>query len=211
VYLHYALDLWFETGVKRRGRGEVCLIRYAADCVCAFAHQAEADRFYEALGQRRGTFGLERSAEKTRVIPFSRQRPAEKTSFECLACECRWGKDRAGKDHLERRTSRKKVRNSLKRFTQWCQQNRPLSRRRLVAGWNAKLRGYDNDYGVHGNFASLKQFCSSAMGILKKWLHRRRQRRRDTWAGDKERLARLSIERPRIVGRPQTRVAASKA
>jgi RNA-directed DNA polymerase len=211
VYVHYALDLWFEKGVKRRGRGEACLIRYADDFVCAFEHQAEADRFYEALGQRLGKFGLELSAEKTRVIPFSRQRPAEKTSFEFLGFEFRWGKDRAGKDHLGRRTSRKKLRNSLKRFTQWCKQNRHLSRRRLFAGLNAKLRGYYNYYGVHGNFASLKQFFYSAMGILKKWLNRRSQRRRYTWAGDEELLARLSIERPRIVGRPQTRVAASKA
>lgn len=142
----------------------------------AFEHQAEADRFYEALGQRPGKFGQERSAEKTRVIPFSRQRPAEKTRFKFLGFEFRWGKDRAGKDHLERRTSRKKLRNSLKRVTQWCQQNRHLSRRRLFAGLNAKLRGYDNYDGVHGNFASLQQFFYSAMGILKEWLNRRSQR-----------------------------------
>lgn len=86
----------------------MCLIRYADDCVCAFEHQAEADRCYKALGQRLGKFGRELSAEKTRGIPCSRQRPAEKTSFECLGVEVRWGKDRAGKDHLERRTSRKK-------------------------------------------------------------------------------------------------------
>ena len=29
VYLHYALDVWFEKVVKRRCRGEACLLRYA--------------------------------------------------------------------------------------------------------------------------------------------------------------------------------------
>jgi hypothetical protein len=29
VYLHYALDLWFQKVVKPRCRGEACLIRYA--------------------------------------------------------------------------------------------------------------------------------------------------------------------------------------
>jgi RNA-directed DNA polymerase len=197
-------------GVKRRCRGEACLIRYADDFVCAFEHQAEADRFYEALGQRLGKFGLELSAEKTRVIPFSRQRPAEKTSFEFLGFEFRWGKDRAGKDHLNRRTARTKLRNSRKRFTPWCKTNRHQRRGVLCARLNAKLRGYYNDDGVHGNVASLKQFFFSAMGILQKWLNQRSQRRSYTWAGYTELLARVKVERPRSVGRPKTRLAASR-
>jgi len=32
VYLHYALDLWFEKVVKKRCQGEACLLRYADDC-----------------------------------------------------------------------------------------------------------------------------------------------------------------------------------
>jgi retron-type reverse transcriptase len=31
VYLHYAVDLWFEKVVKPSCRGEACLIRYADD------------------------------------------------------------------------------------------------------------------------------------------------------------------------------------
>jgi RNA-directed DNA polymerase len=31
VYLHYALDLWFEKVVKKRCQGEACLLRYADD------------------------------------------------------------------------------------------------------------------------------------------------------------------------------------
>jgi RNA-directed DNA polymerase len=211
VSRHYALDRWFERVVKQPCRGEACLIRYADDFVCACERQPEAERFYTMLGQRLGTFGLELSAEKTRVIPFSRQPPAPKTSVECLGFECRWDKDRAGQDHITRRTARKKRRNSLKRCTQWCRENRHLRLGVLLARLKAKLRGYDNDDGVPGNFAGLKPFFSHALGILKKWRNRRSQRRRDNWAGDNELLAHVNIERPRIVGRPQTRVAASKA
>jgi retron-type reverse transcriptase len=32
VYLHYALDLWFQEVVKAHCRGEAFLIRYADDC-----------------------------------------------------------------------------------------------------------------------------------------------------------------------------------
>jgi hypothetical protein len=37
VYLHYALDLWFERVVKPHCRGKAMLCRYADDFVCAFA------------------------------------------------------------------------------------------------------------------------------------------------------------------------------
>ena len=210
VYLHYAVDLWFEKVVKHQCRGEACLIRYADDFVCAFERQEEAERVYAMLGQRLGKFGLELSADKTRVIPFSRQPPAPKTSFEFLGFEFRWDKDRVGKAHVTRRTARKKLRNSLKRFTQWCRENRHLRLGVLFARLNAKLRGYYNYYGVPGNFASLKQFFSQALGILKKWLNRRSQRRSYNWAGYTELLAHFKIDRPRIVGRPKTRMATSK-
>jgi RNA-directed DNA polymerase len=210
VYLHYAVDLWFDRVVKHQCRGEACRIRYADDFVCAFERQPEAEHFYTMLGQRLGTFGLELSAEKTRVMPFSRQPPAPKTSVALLGFECRWDKDRAGQDHITRRTARKKLRNSLKRFTQWCRENRHLRLGVLFARLNAKLRGYYNYYGVPGNFASLKQFFSQALGILKKWLNRRSQRRSYNWAGYTELLAHFKIDRPRIVGRPKTRMATSK-
>jgi RNA-directed DNA polymerase len=45
-------DGWCEKVVKRHWRGAACLLRYADDCVCAFADRAEAERFYNVLGQR---------------------------------------------------------------------------------------------------------------------------------------------------------------
>ena len=124
-------------------------MRYADDCVCAFEDQADAERFYSVLGQRLGKFGLELSGATTRLIPFSRHRQASKTSFEFLGCEFRWGKDRKGRDHLKRRTARKKRRASLKRFTAWCQENRHHRLPVLCQRLHAKLRGYYNYYGVH--------------------------------------------------------------
>jgi len=176
--------------------------------VCAFEDQADAERFYHVLGQRLETFGLELSGAKTRIIPCSRHRQAGKTRFECLGFECRWGKDRKGRDHLKRRTARKKLRASLKRFTAWCKENRHLRLPVLFQRLNAKLRGYDNYYGVHGNAASLKEFFHNAIRLLLKWLNRRSQRHRYTWPGYTAVLERFTVARPRIVGRPQTRQAA---
>jgi group II intron reverse transcriptase/maturase len=211
VYLHYVLDLWFENVVKPRCRGEACLLRYADDYIGAFEYQAEAERFYAALGPRLEKFGLTLAAEKTRILPFSRQQPRGQGRFEFLGFEFRWGQDRTGKAHLKRRTARPKLRASLQRFTQWCRESRHLRLRGLFARLNTKLRGYYNYYGVYGNSPSLKQFFEGAMQILLKWLNRRSQRRSYTWQGFAAILERFKVERPRIVGHPKTRQAPAMA
>ena len=211
VYLHYVLDLWFHQVVKKHCRGEACLIRYADDFVCAFQYQEDAERFYRVLGKRLGKFGLEAAAEKTRVIPFDRDSPSGKSGFEFLGFEFYWGKDRGGRPHLKRRTSRKRLRASLNRFAAWCRENRNLRLMILFRQLNAKLRGYFNYYGVVGNYASLNQFFWQAMRILFKWLNRRSQRRSFNWQGFQELLKHFRVEQPRIVGRPKTKKAASLA
>lgn len=211
VYLHYVLDLWFHQVVKKHCRGEACLIRYADDFVCAFQYQVDAERFYRVLGKRLGKFGLEVAAEKTRVIPFHRDPSSGKSRFDFLGFEFYWGKDRGGRPHLKRRTSRKKLRTSLKRFAAWCRENRNLRLMILFRRLNAKLRGYYNYYGVVGNYASLNQFFWQAMRILFKWLNRRSQRRSFNWQGFRELLKHFRVEQPRIVGRPKARIAASLA
>jgi RNA-directed DNA polymerase len=210
VYLHYALDLWFQHVVKKHCRGEASLIRYADDFVCAFEDEREAASFYRALGRRLGKFGLELSAEKTRVIAFGKKEPMGKESFDFLGFEFRWGKDRKGKAHLKRRTSRKKLRNSLKSFAEWCKKNRGQRLDQRFEQLNRKLRGYYNYYGVVGNCESLAEFYYRARNILWKWLNRRSQRRSYTWEGYKELLEHFHIAKPRISRRvAQNRAAAS--
>ena len=156
VYLHYALDLWFEKVVKKRWHGEACLLRDADALVCAFEAQEDAEAFYKALGDRLGKVMLELAAEKTWVIAFRRHQP--QTSFEFLGLEFRWGKDRCGTAHRKRRTARKKLTKALAHFTEWCKKNRHLRLRKLFERLNAKLRGYYNYDGVQGNFSSLEEF-----------------------------------------------------
>ncbi|ARE88314.1 group II intron reverse transcriptase/maturase [Clostridium formicaceticum] len=91
IYLHFALDLWFEKIVKPRCKGEAYLCRYADDFVCAFRYKKDAEKFYETLGYRLGKFGLELSKEKTNIIRFSRFRKEENTHFDFLGFEFRWG------------------------------------------------------------------------------------------------------------------------
>ena len=52
VYLHYALDLWFEKVVKPRSRGEAIMCRYADDAVWAFRYREDADSPEQAIERR---------------------------------------------------------------------------------------------------------------------------------------------------------------
>jgi RNA-directed DNA polymerase len=199
VYLHYALDLWFERVVKPRCRGAAYLIRYADDFVCVFEHQAEADQFYTELNHRLGQFGLQVAADKTRVIAFGRKGDLGATSFEFLGFEYRWGRNRSGRPQVQRRTAPKRLRASRKRMADWCRTQGRGELKVVLRGLNAKLRGYYNYYGLCGNYASLNRFYQAVMQELYKWLNRRSQRRSYTWWEFQKLLRAYGIARPRIV------------
>jgi RNA-directed DNA polymerase len=202
VYLHYVLDLWFQTAVKANCRGKALLIRYADDFVCAFQRKEDAEQFYKVLELRLGNFGLQLAADKTRVIKFSRWDKSGTSRFDFLGFEFHWGLDRNGKDHIERRTSRKKLRNSLHAFTQWCKASRHLPTPQIFHTLNRKLRGYYNYYAVTGNFKGVKVFFEQAKRILLKWLNRRSQRRSLTGKGFADLLKHFNVPQPSIVHTP---------
>jgi hypothetical protein len=92
----------------------------ATHLVCGFRFKDDAEEFYKALIKRLDKFGLSLSPDKTRIIKFSRFEKGT-NYFEFLGFEFRWGTSRKGKDIIKRRTSRKKLLSSLKRFALWCQ------------------------------------------------------------------------------------------
>ena len=203
VYLHYALDLWFERVFQRSCKGEAFLIRYADDFVCGFGREEDAQHFYRELEERLRKFGLELAAAKTRVMPFSRYRRGE-TSFDFLGFEFRWGTDQKGQARLRRRTARKKFRNSVERVAEWCKQNRHRRVGEQFRRLNAKLRGYYNYYGVNGNYASLNEFYHLLQRLHLKWLNRRSQCPSYTWEGYYALRQHFALLRPHIVGRPKS-------
>ena len=126
VYLHYALDLWFEKGVKKHARGEAMMCRYADDFVCAFRFKDDAENFYRVLPERLGKFGLEVAPEKTQILRFSRFHPGMKRGFTFLGFEFYWLPDRQGEMRVTRRTSRNKLQGACRRIKEWIRDNRHL-------------------------------------------------------------------------------------
>jgi group II intron reverse transcriptase/maturase len=204
IYLHYALDLWFERRIKPQCRGEAMIIRYADDFVCAFQYEEDAKRFYEELPERLGKFGLEVAPEKTRILRFSRFESNGPDRFEFLGFEFRWGTSRQGKPIVKRRTSPKRLTKAIARFTEWMRENRSTREADLMRTLRAKYQGTWNYYGLIGNYQSLQRFYYWTVRILHKWLNRRSQRRSYGWKSLEAMLKRHRVPKPHITERPAT-------
>ena len=182
IYLHYALDVWFEEVVKEEIIGDAIMIRYADDFVCAFRCKRDADLFYRTmLPQRLARFSLELAPDKTHLLRFSRFAVQASEKFEFLGFEFRWGRNRHLQPQVKRRTSRSKLRKAMADLTAWIKKNRHRGVRPLMATLIRKLRGHYNYYGVTHNSDSLWEYWTHANLVVYKWLNRRSQRRSFTW------------------------------
>ncbi len=199
VYLHYALDLWFEKVAKKQVRGEAMMCRYADDFVCAFRFKEDAESFYRALPERLGKFGLEVAPEKTQVLRFSRFHPSMKRRFTFLGFELYWFPDRQGKMRVKHRTSRKRLQGACRRIKEWIRENRHLKGKRFIEELNRRLQGHYTYYGLRGNSESLYRFYKWAKQCAFKWLNRRGGKRKSfTWEAFERALDRLGIALPKI-------------
>ena len=199
VYLHYALNLWFEYVVKPRCRGEALICLYADDFVCAFRYREDAERFFGVLPKRLKRFGLEVAPKKTQLLRFSRFHPSMKRRFTFLGFELYWFPDRKGTPRVMRRTARKKLQGACRRIKEWIRLNRHLEGREFIAGLNRRLLGHYNYYGVRGNSRSVWRFYGWAIECSFKWLNRRGGKRRSfTWNVFTQALKRLGVLKPRM-------------
>ena len=201
IYLHYALDLWFEKVVKPRCNGDVMLMRFADDFICCFQYREDERRFSKVLGKRLGKFALELSSEKTQVIRITRFETENNNSFTFLGFEFRWGLSRTGKPLMMMRTSKKKFRAALAAILSWIRKERSrLDTGALLIKLGQKLQGHWNYYGVRGSYEMLNEFYRQACHVVFKWLNRRTQKKSCNWAGFLEMLSYFKVPRPRIIG-----------
>lgn len=206
IYLHYALDLWFEKVFRRKCAGYARLIRYADDFVVCFQYKADAELFHKELGSRLGKFGLEVEPTKTKVMEFGRfavknaLRKGERAeTFDFLGLTHYCGTSRNGKGfRMKRVTARKKFVAKLKLFKEWLKKSRQMNTKVLWETAKAKLQGHFNYYGVTDNIRGLDRFKREAIRLLFKWLNRRGKRSCLNWTKFKEVLERYPMPKPRI-------------
>lgn len=113
--------MWFEEVVKAHCWGTAYLCRYADDFVCAFQYEADARRFYKALGLRLAKFELSLAEDKTRIMRFSRLHNEDKTWFEFLGFEFRWGDEQSQKATGSESDFKEKVQEFVEKFFRMVQ------------------------------------------------------------------------------------------
>jgi group II intron reverse transcriptase/maturase len=185
VYLHYALDLWFEIEIKPQLKGKALLVRYCDDFVMGFELQEDAQRVNRLLGQRLAEYGLELHPEKTRVVDFRRppQRQDGKGpgAFDFLGFTHYWIRSRRGNWHMVVKTRSTRLKRTIQSIYDWCRRHRHESIPAQHSALMRKLTGHFNYFAVRGNAPSIGSVAFWARRAWYKWLRRRSQRTRLTW------------------------------
>lgn len=199
IYLHYALDLWFEKRISPKCRGDVNITRFADDFICCFQYADEARAFYEALKTRLSKFKLVLAEDKCKIVRFTKFILSENDSFAFLGFEYRWSTSRKGKPVVRLKTSKKKLKLAISSIKEWIRNNLSLKLKELMAKYKQKLQGHWNYYGVCGNISSMSSFYWTANRIVLKWLNRRSQRKSYNQEGFENMLRHFNIPPPRII------------
>ena len=206
IYLHYALDLWFRDRVVKGCKGEAYLFRFADDFVGCFQIKREAEIFLRRLGEVFGHFNLQLAEEKTGCLEFgrfargdARQRGKKPREFTFLGFTFYCGKTKNGYFKVKRRTSRKKLNQSLKKFTEWAQDSRKTQRKgEMLRSAKTRLVGHLNYFAITDNGIMCSNFRYQATRILFKWINRKSQRKAYTWEGFNQVLAYIKWPSVRI-------------
>jgi len=197
IYLHYVLDLWFSRRVSKASRGEAYYFRFADDFVACFQYREDAERFRQSLRERLKEFGLAVAEEKTRCIEFGRfargnayKRGEKPKEFTFLGFTHYCGKTKEGYFKVKRRTSRERLGQSLRQFTQWAKRARHVLRKgKMLREARIRVMGHLGYYAITDNLGRCDTYVYRAMRIVYKWLNRKSQRKAYTWEGFKQALA----------------------
>ena len=206
IYLHYVLDLWFSRRVSRESRGEAYYFRFADDFLACFQYKDDAKSFRKRLEDRVEGFGLKLAEEKTRCIEFGRfarenaQKRGEKPKdFTFLGFKHYCGKTKEGFSKVKRRTSRKKLGQSLRKFTEWARKSRHVLRKgEMLRQSRVRVMGHLSYYAITDNLKRCSYYDDRAKHILFKWLNRKSQRKAYTWEGFNQALAWVNWPKLRV-------------
>lgn len=207
IYLHDALDTWFERWVKPRLQGQGFLIRFADDAVMVFTEEKDARRVLAALPRRLGEYGLTLHPTKTRLVHFrppsrSEEPPRDPGSrrFDFLGFTHHWGLSRRGSWVVKRKTASSRFSRALRRVSQWIRRYRhqPVAWQHVQLV--RKLRGHYNYYGISGNIAGLSRFRFEVCRAWCKWLDRRSHRAQMTWVRFQRLQKRHPLPSPALCG-----------
>jgi group II intron reverse transcriptase/maturase len=196
IYLHYVFDLWADRWRRRKGCGDVVIVRFADDYIVGFEHHRDAQQFLDDLRERFAKFALELNAEKTRLIEFGRfaveRRKARglgrPETFDFLGFTHICAQQRNGRFTVRRITVSKRMRAKLRQVKDELARRRHQSIPEQGQWLASVVRGHCAYYAVPGNSRAVKAFRTQATRHWCAELRRRSQRHRLDW----ERMNRIA-------------------
>ena len=203
VYLHYALDVWFDQAVLPLLGGRATLVRYADDFVIGFERHDDATRVMVLLQQQLGSYGLTLHPDKTRLLPFGRppirqQGGKGPATFDFLGFTLYWRRARSGRWGMWCKTRSSRLQRAINVAADWCRRHRHEPVAVQHAALTRRIRGHFNYFGVSGNYRSLVSLVEATERNWFKWLCRRSNRSRLTWPRFAAILQRFPLPTPRI-------------
>jgi len=202
IYLHYALDLWFERKIKRRLSGRAHLVRYCDDFVILFKNKEDMEKVKILLTTRLAQFGLSVADEKTHMTdltPRSNEGGKERRRINFLGFNIFRAATRKG-------TGSKTVfQTEGKRFTRAKAKVKDklfkimhVEIETQVKIINSILVGHYNYYGIAGNMDKVQDFWHFTRCYWRKCLSRRSQNSRVSWKAVTELIEKYPLIPPRI-------------
>lgn len=189
VYLHFALDLWFEKKFKPRCQGEAYLVRFVDDFVVSFQFRLDAEDFQKRLRERLARFNLELAEDKTRLLLFGRFAAERRAAygqkpevFEFLGFKHVCGMDRSGKFALIRLPSVKSCRKFLARVHDWLVRHMHWRRRAQQQQLGSMLRGFYQYFRLHHCQKKLDWVRHEVQLQWRRTLRQQSQRHRTHWS-----------------------------
>lgn len=154
IYLHYVLDLWFETYIKKQTKGHCYLVRYADDFIMLFEYYDDSIYVYKEVIKRLNNFNLQLQLEKTKIFKFNLKEVTSNT-FNYLGM-CIYNYEE--KEHnikLGMRTNEKNIQRKYVDIRTTIYDNKDKDIKTICNKVNDKLRGYYNYYGFNTNLSWL--------------------------------------------------------
>lgn len=204
IYLHNALDVWFEDEVKPRLSGEATLIRYADDFIICFEHCRDAERTKVALEKRMARYKLRLHPDKTRLVEFQRPPIRQKGgkgpgTLDFLGFTIHWRRNHRGPGwHLSWKTRAARLQRAIKAAADYCRRHRHEPVATQHRGLTRRIQGHFNYFGVNDNTHCLSMLQHQAKRAWYKWLNRRSQRSRLNWERFTDLLRDFPLPTPRV-------------
>jgi RNA-directed DNA polymerase len=202
VYLHYALDLWFDRKVKPQLGGRAELIRYCDDFVILFQKEEDIDDVAALLKARLAQFGLEVAENKTHRTDL-RQRPSgganDRRRISFLGFEIFEAKTQSGKGtKMVFKTQGSRFSRSMQKLKDKLHDMMHWQIEDQAERLNLMLRGHYNYYGLPGNSRRLTSFHNLAVRYWRRSLSQRSQRGNLIWPEFRKILERHPITPPKL-------------